>query len=61
LRVLLDRLGEAGQIEWSRACLDSAIIPAKKGAERPVRIRRIRENRVRSAMLWSTGKASRSS
>ena len=29
---LLDRLGEAGQIDGSRACLDSAAIPAKRGA-----------------------------
>jgi transposase len=60
LRVLLDHLGEADRIDWSRASLDSAIIPAKKGAEKPVRIRRIRENRARSATLWSTEKASRS-
>jgi transposase len=31
-RVLLDRLGEAGRIDWRRACLDSAAIPAKSGA-----------------------------
>ncbi|MCC6421461.1 MAG: IS5 family transposase [Gemmataceae bacterium] len=31
-RELLDRLGEAGQIDWSRASLDSASIPAKRGA-----------------------------
>jgi transposase len=30
-RVLLDRLGEADQIEWERACLDSASIPPLKG------------------------------
>jgi transposase len=30
-RVLLDRLGEADQIEWERASLDSASIPAKRG------------------------------
>jgi transposase len=34
-RRLLDRLGKAGRIAWSRACLDSASIPAKKGAGRP--------------------------
>lgn len=60
LQVLLDRLGEADKIDWSRASLDSAIIPAKKGARKPARIRRIGENRVRSAMLWSTEGASRS-
>jgi transposase len=59
-RVLLNRLGEADQIEWERASLDSASVPAKKGAEKPVRIRRIRENRARSATLWSTEGASRS-
>ncbi len=30
-RVLLDRLGEAEQIDWERASLDSSSIPAKKG------------------------------
>ena len=30
-RVLLDRLGDADQIDWSRACIDSALAPAKKG------------------------------
>ena len=59
-RILLDRLGEADQIEWSRASLDSASVPAKKGAQKPARIRRIRENRARSATLWSTEGASRS-
>src|SRR5215210_6843155 len=60
LRMLLDHLGEADRIDWSRASLDSAIIPAKKGGQKPARIRRIRENRARSATLWSTEKASRS-
>ena len=31
-RVLLDRLGLADQIDWSRACLDSRLVPAKRGA-----------------------------
>jgi transposase len=34
-RVLLDRLGEADRIEWERASLDSASVPAKRGAKRP--------------------------
>ena len=59
-RVLLNRLGEADQIEWERASLDSASVPAKRGVEKPVRIRRIRERRARSATLWSTERASRS-
>ena len=59
-RVLLDRLGEADQIEWERACLDSASLPAKRGAEKPARIRRIKEKRARSATLFRTEEASRS-
>jgi transposase len=59
-RALLDRLGEADQIDRERACLDSATIPAKKGAMRPARIRRIAANRARSATLWSTAAAPRS-
>ena len=59
-QTLLDRLGEAGQIDWSRVSLDSASIPAKRGASSPERIRRIAANRARSAMLWSTAPASRS-
>ena len=58
--VLLNRLGEADQIDWSRASMDSARLPAKKGALRPGRIRRIAANRARSAIWWSTGAASRS-
>jgi transposase len=34
-RVLLDRLGEAERIDWQRASLDSASIPAKRGANKP--------------------------
>ena len=41
---LLDRLGEAGQIDWSRACLDSASIPAKRGATSLVPTPRIAVN-----------------
>src|SRR4029453_3929506 len=59
-RALLDRLGESEQIDWERASLDSASIPAKRGEQEPARIRRIRERRARSATLWSTGRASRS-
>lgn len=59
-QVLLDRLGQADQIDWSRAALDSASIPAKKGATTPAPIRRTAANRARSAMLWSTARASRS-
>jgi transposase len=59
-RTLLDWLGDADQIDWSRASLDSASVPAKKGAARPGRIRRIAANRARSGIWWSTAGASRS-
>jgi transposase len=57
-RTLLDRLGKADEIDWERVSLDSASVPAPGGAKAPVRIRRIRERRARSATLWSTGAAS---
>jgi transposase len=57
-RALLDRLGEADRLDWSRASLDSASIPAKRGASASGRTRRIAQNRARSATLWSTGLAS---
>src|ERR671916_2174059 len=34
-RALLDELGKVGLIDWSRASLDLASIPAKRGAKRP--------------------------
>ena len=59
-RVLLDRLGEQDAIDWSRASLDSTSVRAKKGAQKPGRIRQIAAKRARSATLWSTGTAFRS-
>ena len=59
-QALLDRLGEADLIDWTRASLDSASVPAPGGDPKPVRTRRIAANRARSAMLWSTGRAFRS-
>ena len=35
-RVVLNRLGRAGRIDWSRASIDSASVAAKKRARRPV-------------------------
>jgi transposase len=58
-RLLLDRLGIADQIDWSRACLDSRLVPAKRGAKLPARIRRIAARRARSSICWSTGAGSR--
>ena len=59
-RELLDRLGEADRIDWSRANLDSTSIPAKRGANSWAPTRRIAANRARSAMLWETAAGSRS-
>src|SRR5215212_10227455 len=40
-RILLDRLGRANAIDWSRCSLDSASVPAKRGANSPARTRPI--------------------
>ena len=47
-RVLLDRLGYANAINWDRAAVDSASVPAKRGARRPARTRRIAASRAPS-------------
>jgi len=60
-QVLLDRLGQADAIDWSRVCVDSASIPAKKGATRPVRTRPIAANPARNAIWPLTGVAPHSS
>ena len=58
-QVLLDRLGVAGQIDWSRASVDAQSIPApKRGALRD-RTQRIAANRARSAMCSSIAAAHR--
>ena len=56
-RRLLGRLGEADQIDWERASLDSASVHPPPGGQRtgpnPTEIReQIRERRARSAILW---------
>ena len=48
---MLRRLHEAGRIDWSRACLDSASVPAKKGARRRARARWTGASRAPSAIL----------
>lgn len=58
-RVLLDRLGQADQIDWGRASLDSATIPAKRGAKTPARTRRIAAKPAPSAISSSTVTVSR--
>ena len=59
-RELLDRLGEADQIDWSRASLDATSIPANRGATPSARTRPTAANRGRSAILWATDAGSRS-
>ena len=58
-QALGDRLGEADQIDGSRVSADSASVPAKGGAKKPGRIRRIAAHRAASATLWSSATASR--
>ena len=59
-RVLLDRLGYGNAINWDRAAVDSASVPAKRGARRPARTRRIAASRAPSATSSSMLTASRS-
>lgn len=57
-QALLDKLGEADQLDWERAVVDCFSVAAPGGAKRPARTRRTEVNRARSAMLWSSGRAS---
>jgi transposase len=57
-RVLLDRLGRANAIDWSRCALDSAAVAAKRGARGPARTRPTAAARGPSATSWSTRTAS---
>ncbi len=59
-RVLLERLHAAGQLDWSRAALDSASVPAKRGARRPAPTRRTGAGRVQSGTSSWTPAARRS-
>jgi transposase len=53
-RALLQRLLGAGRIDWTRASLDSASVPAPGGACRLARIPRIVGSWARSVTLWGT-------
>ena len=59
-RTLLERLEGAGQLDWSRAALDSTSVSAKRGDPRRVRTRQIEASRARSATLLRTPAARRS-
>ena len=54
---LLDRLGEADRIDWSRASLDSASLRAKKGGPRRGRTRPIAARPAPRTTSWSTATA----
>ncbi len=57
--VLLNRLGEADRIDWSRASLDSGSVRAKKGDLEPGRARPTGARPARSTTSWSTATGSR--
>jgi transposase len=59
-RVLLRRLRGADRIDRSRACVDSASVPAKRGEPRSGRTRRTAARRAPSAASSRTGAAPRS-
>jgi transposase len=54
-RALLDRLGEADKIDWSRASLDAASVPAKRGASEWDRTPPIAARRAPNATSSPTG------
>ena len=58
-RVLLQRLADAGKIDWSRASADAARVPAKGGAPRPARTRSTGASRGRTTTWWRTAAGSR--
>ncbi len=53
-------LGQADRIDWSRASLDSASVPAPGGQKTGPKVRRIAANRAPSATFWSTETVSHS-
>jgi len=58
-RELLHRLRDADRIDWSRACVDSASISAKRGEPRQARARPTEGSPGPSATLSLIAKASR--
>jgi transposase len=58
--LLLARLRAAGELEWSRAVVDSSHVQAKKGAPRRARARLIEPERAPSTTSSSTRAGSRS-
>ena len=58
-RVLLERLHGADKLDWTRASLDSASVPAKRGERQPARTRRTAAGRAPSATSAPTPRARR--
>jgi transposase len=59
-QALLDRLGQADRIDWSRVSIDASSVASPGGAKKLGKIQRIAANRARSGILWSIERASRS-
>lgn len=59
-RALLEHMEQTGQLDWSRASLDSTSVAAKKGGPRRVRTPRTAASPAPSATLSSTAVAPRS-
>ena len=59
-RALLERLHGADRLDWTRASLDSASVPAKRGEQQPARTRRTAASQAASGISWSTATAPRS-
>jgi transposase len=59
-KLLLERLRAAGEIEWSRAIVDSSQVQAKKGAPKRARARSIEAGRAANSISSSTRTGSRS-
>jgi transposase len=57
--ILLNRLQQAGLIDWSRVSVDTASVPAPGGAMKPGPIRRIGASRARKGASRPTRTASR--
>jgi transposase len=56
--LLLDELGEQGQLDWSRVVVDTRSVPAKKGAGSSARTPRTVGSRAASSISSSSGAAS---
>jgi transposase len=56
---LLDALGQAGQLDWSRALVDTRSVPAKKGAASSARTRPTAGKQAASSISSPTALVSR--